>query len=308
MFVVYDLETTGLSEINDDIIEFAYIAFDDNCNFIQSEQLFFYHRGMSWSEDAYKVHHISLDFLETQADKFKENLLKMYAILNHNNVVGYNNNHFDNPFVKTWLMRQGIRNLEFKVTQDVMLAYRPIYKKSKIKLTRLSDMMGYTPELINRYMDIYFPQVGNSQAHEAAYDVVATALLTLSAIPKHLIAFKSILPESHEAEDVMTDMLFVNENTSTASMVRFTLRDTFGATEIKTLPYIDPKINEHGPILVEIPVPLESVDDSVYELAVRGSTISYNTNTPDKLTLCISGTNLNLLDLDIDTIIKSNFN
>lgn len=308
MFVVYDLETTGLSEINDDIIEFAYIAFDDNCNFIQSEQLFFYYRGMSWSEDAYKVHHISLDFLETQADKFKENLLKMYAILNHNNVVGYNNNHFDNPFVKTWLMRQGIRNLEFKVTQDVMLAYRPIYKKSKIKLTKLSDMMGYTPELINRYMDIYFPQVGNSQAHEAAYDVVATALLTLSAIPKHLIAFKSILPESHEAEDVMNDMLFVNENTSTASMVRFTLRDTFGATEIKTLPYIDPKINEHGPILVEIPVPLESVDDSVYELAVRGSTISYNTNTPDKLTLCISGTNLNLLDLDIDIIIKSNFN
>lgn len=308
MFVVYDLETTGLSEINDDIIEFAYIAFDDNCNFIQSEQLFFYYRGMSWSEDAYKVHHISLDFLETQADKFKENLLKMYAILNHNNVVGYNNNHFDNPFVKTWLMRQGIRNLEFKVTQDVMLAYRPIYKKSKIKLTKLSDMMGYTPELINRYMDIYFPQVGNSQAHEAAYDVVATALLTLSAIPKHLIAFKSILPESHEAEDVMNDMLFVNENTSTASMVRFTLRDTFGATEIKTLPYIDPKINEHGPILVEIPVPLESVDDSVYELAVRGSKISYNTNTPDKLTLCISGTNLNLLDLDIDIIIKSNFN
>ena len=308
MFVVYDLETTGLSEINDDIIEFAYIAFDDNCNFIQSEQLFFYYRGMSWSEDAYKVHHISLDFLETQADKFKEDWLKRYASLNHNNVGGYNNNHFDNPFVKTWLMRQGIRNLEFKVTQDVMLAYRPIYKKSKIKLTRLSDMMGYTPELINRYMDIYFPQVGNSQAHEAAYDVVATALLTLSAIPKHLIAFKSILPESHEAEDVMTDMLFVNENTSTTSMVRFTLKDTFGATEIKTLPYVDPKINEHGPILVEIPVPLESVDDSVYELAVRGSTISYNTNTPDKLTLCISGTNLNLLDLDIDIIIKSNFN
>ena len=308
MFVVYDLETTGLSEINDDIIEFAYIAFDDNCNFIQSEQLFFYYRGMSWSEDAYKVHHISLDFLETQADKFKENLLKMYAILNHNNVVGYNNNHFDNPFVKTWLMRQGIRNLEFKVTQDVMLAYRPIYKKSKIKLTKLSDMMGYTPELINQYMNIYFPQVGNSQAHEAAYDVVATALLTLSAIPKHLIAFKSILPESHEAEDVMTDMLSVNENTSITSMVRFTLKDTFGATEIKTLPYVDPKINEHGPILVEIPVPLESVDDSVYELAVRGSTISYNTNTPDKLTLCISGTNLNLLDLDIDIIIKSNFN
>ena len=308
MFVVYDLETTGLSEINDDIIEFAYIAFDDNCNFIQSEQLFFYYRGMSWSEDAYKVHHISLDFLETQADKFKENLLKMYAILNHNNVVGYNNNNFDNPFVKTWLMRQGIRNLEFKDTQDVMLAYRPIYKKSKIKLTRLSDMMGYTPELINRYMDIYFPQVGNSQAHEAAYDVVATALLTLSAIPKHLIAFKSILPESHEAEDVMTDMLSVNENTSTTSMVRFTLKDTFGATEIKTLPYVDPKINEHGPILAEIPVPLESVDDSVYELAVRGSTISYNTNTPDKLTLCISGTTLNLLDLDIDIIIKSNFN
>ena len=34
MFVVFDLETTGFSELNNDVIELAYIMFDDNNNFV----------------------------------------------------------------------------------------------------------------------------------------------------------------------------------------------------------------------------------------------------------------------------------
>lgn len=308
MYVVYDIETTGLSELNDDIIEFAYIAFNDDNSFIKSEQLFFYRKGMTWSEDAYRVHQIPLSFLETQADKFQENILKMYSILNHNNVVGYNNNHFDNPFVKTWLMRMGIRNLEYKVTQDIMVAYKPIYKKSRIKLTKLCEMQGLTPELINSYMPIWFPQIGtDSRAHEAAYDVVATALLTMVGISKKLVAFKSILAEEPELSNTDIADMMTPAMSEVSSMVEFTLEDTFGATETKLLKYNDPKLTERGATRVIIQEHLRTADDVHYALEHNGARVCYSTDDPDRLVLYTSGVSLDLMSMDIEVIVANNF-
>lgn len=193
MFVVFDIETTGFSEINSDVIEFAYIMFDNDNNYVKAEQLYFYYDGMSWSEDAYAVHQIPLEFLKTQKDKFKENLIKMFSVLNHANVVGHNALRFDCPFVKTWLMRQGIRNLEYGIIQDTMLAYKPVYKKSRIKLTKLIEYINVDENVINTLLPIWFPGASESHAHEAAYDVVATALLTLRALDKNLMTFEPLV-------------------------------------------------------------------------------------------------------------------
>lgn len=193
MFVVFDIETTGFSEITCDIVEFAYILFDDNLNYVRGEQLYYYYEGMHWSEEAYSVHQISLDFLKTQADKFKENVIKMYSVLNHANVVGHNAKYFDCPFCATWLMKRGVRGLQYGIIQDTMLAWRPVYKKSRIKLTKLVDFLGVDQNTINMLVPIWFNGAEASHAHEAGYDVVATALLTTEGIRRGLITFEPIV-------------------------------------------------------------------------------------------------------------------
>lgn len=208
MFVVFDLETTGFSELNNDVIELAYIMFDDNNNFVKAEQLYFYYEGMSWSEEAYHVHHIPLEFLKTQKDKFKENLVKVYSVFNRANVCGHNSNKFDCPFLKTWLMRMGIRNLEFGVMQDTMLAYKPVTKKARIKLTKLIDYINISPDSINMLLPIWFEGCEESHAHEAAYDAVATALLALRGIEKRLISFEPLIGKPVTPNQIEVDGMF----------------------------------------------------------------------------------------------------
>ena len=78
MFVVFDLETTGLSSMQNDIIQFSYIMFDSNNMFVRADNLYFYYEGMSWNQEVADISHgISLGFLKTQADKFKENVIQM---------------------------------------------------------------------------------------------------------------------------------------------------------------------------------------------------------------------------------------
>lgn len=190
MYVVIDFETTGFDPATCDIIEFAYAAFEDNGIFIKAERLYFYHKGMSWSEEAYNVHQIPLSFLEKHEDEFKTNLIKMYSILNNNTVVGFNCKHFDCPFAVTWLARQGIYGLSFHRIKDVMLSYKPITKRSRIKLTKLTEMMNIDPNTVRVFTERWFggDEVG-LRSHEASYDVTITALLTFMAVNKKLMTF-----------------------------------------------------------------------------------------------------------------------
>ena len=205
MFVVFDLETTGIYETSCDIIEFSYILFDSNKNFVLSEQLYFYYEGMSWSEEAYKVHQIQLSFLMQYKDQFRENCIKMYSVLQNANVIGHNSKNFDCPFARTWLMRQGIGYLNFRVIEDTMTAFRPIYKKARIKLTALAKMMDITEEVVNTMIPYWFKDaVAVEHAHQAAYDVVLTALLALKGINMRLIQFEA--PEVKKVEIKQEDI------------------------------------------------------------------------------------------------------
>lgn len=182
MFVVFDLETTGLSQYADDIIEFSYILFDSNNAMIKSEQLYFYYEGMSWSEEAYQVHKIPLDFLKQHADEFRENLVKMYSILNYAIVVGHNSTQFDAPFAQKWLQRMGIGPLRFRYVHDTMIEMRPLTQRSRIKLSKLATMCGITDDLAKMMLNTFFPNNMRAQYHDAAYDTTVTALIVLFAI------------------------------------------------------------------------------------------------------------------------------
>lgn len=187
-FVVFDIETTGFSSITCDIIQFAYCEFHGG-QFVKAENLYFYYDGMSWSDEAEQVHKISRDYLKQYRDDFKTNLLKMYSVLNRSNVCGHNSNHFDCPFVRNWLSRMGMGDFEFGIKQDTMVDMRPIHKRPRIKLTKLSELCGLTQESINYATNMWFGDSNIRNSHDAAYDVTATALITLKGLREGCISF-----------------------------------------------------------------------------------------------------------------------
>lgn len=209
MFVVFDLETTGLSSMQNDIIQFSYIMFDSNNMFVRADNLYFYYEGMSWNQEVADISHgISLDFLKTQADKFKENVIKMYTVLNHANVCGHNSNSFDCPFVKNWLKRMGLSDFEFGIQQDTMLAFRPYTKRARIKLTKLAAMCGLSDAEIDYATKLWFGITESTQSHDARFDTAMTALLTIGGINKKLISFDRIVASSisEDIDDSELDM------------------------------------------------------------------------------------------------------
>ena len=209
MFVVFDLETTGLSSMQNDIIQFSYIMFDSNNMFVRADNLYFYYEGMSWNQEVADISHgISLDFLKTQADKFKENVIKMYTVLNHANVCGHNSNSFDCPFVKNWLKRMGLSDFEFGIQQDTMLAFRPYTKRARIKLTKLAAMFGLSDAEIDYATKLWFGITESTQSHDARFDTAMTALLTIGGINKKLISFDRIVAPSinDDIDDSELDM------------------------------------------------------------------------------------------------------
>lgn len=189
MFVVYDLETTGLSTTSDDIVQFSYIRFDNNNMPVQAENLYFYYEGMHWSKEAEEVHGITLDFVKQHAEKFEENVLKMYSILSLSNVVGFNSDNFDNVFVRNWLARMGMSDTQLGIQKDIMLLARPVVHKPRISLVKLCDKLGITPDIIRSFEKLCYKNEG-SQAHNGSYDVSATALVALQFMREGYLTWK----------------------------------------------------------------------------------------------------------------------
>lgn len=189
MFTVFDIETTGLSTTSDDIIQFSYIRFDDNNMPVQAETLYYYYEGMHWSEEAEAVHHISLDTVKAHAEEFEANVIKMYSVLSLANVVGFNSNDFDNVFVRNWLSRMGMSNMQLGIQKDIMLLARPVVHKARISLVKLCDKLGLTPDIIRNFEKLCYKNEG-TQSHNASYDVAATALCALKFMREGYLTWK----------------------------------------------------------------------------------------------------------------------
>lgn len=199
-YIVYDLEASGLSESICDIQQCSILVFDDDHTLIRAENLYFYKKNMHFSQEAYEINHISLEFLEQYEDMFEENIVKMYALLNRARVVGYNNLEYDDPFVTTWLRRNGMSSFAIGASRDVMQIFKPIYKRSAIALVKLipfvaeHGILDLSDEIVGSVASMWFGEDANG-AHDARWDATATALLVQHAFRTGLASF-NVVPKT----------------------------------------------------------------------------------------------------------------
>lgn len=193
LYTVIDIETTGFSRYKNDIIQFSYIITDENGRVYDSDCLHFYSTCIkeSWSEQAESVHGISLKTLEQYADDFERNCKKMFIIISRANIVGFNSDDFDIPFICEWLDQVlGVRP-EIYYTLDMMTLYKRHGIKGK--LVSMPDKLGVDESIIAMFTESIFGQAGH--AHASYYDVIVTHIMLMNASRKGWIAQQRAIDE-----------------------------------------------------------------------------------------------------------------
>ncbi|MBQ1447809.1 MAG: 3'-5' exonuclease [Erysipelotrichaceae bacterium] len=154
--IFYDIETTGLSWYNDEILQLSIIDIEGN-------ELFSHYirpiKHLSWP-GAYRVNHIGWEMVEdclAFAD-FKQEIQEIFDEAEM--IVGYNNRYFDNRFLE----HAGIR-IDKEKSFDLMRYANKEY--GRISLVNLAKRLGY---------------VNTENAHEASFDAHLTRYCYLKLI------------------------------------------------------------------------------------------------------------------------------
>lgn len=182
LYTIFDLETTGFSGTHNDVCQFTYLTIDHLLRIKHAANLYLYQPGMDWQEEAAKVHGLTRQFLSQFEGDYEKNLSHMYTVLQHGNLAGHNAIGFDVPFARDYMLRQGLPQLCPATTYDTMVLWRKHFGK-RMKLGALAEGLGITTSRIEAFAKIAF---GSTQeelhAHNACYDVAATALCLLKAV------------------------------------------------------------------------------------------------------------------------------
>lgn len=161
--VVFDLETTGLDRTKDQIIQFAGLKIDTETNKIEDElNLYICPTGDSWHIDiaAYFKHHITPEFLKDKP-VLADVAPKIIEFIGDNDILTYNGNGFDIPFLKSELNKYGY---------DIDFANRDCYDAFLEEKRRNGITLENT---YKRYKGKTMEEAGLN-AHDAFSDIKAT--------------------------------------------------------------------------------------------------------------------------------------
>ena len=165
--IIYDLESTGLSTINDRIIQFAAVKFKViNNKYLEliEEYNQYINPGFAVSEKIEELTGITNEFLFDKP--FEDEVFRKIKDFIGDNVCvcGYNNNKFDDKMMESLYKRY---NEEFcpSMSLDTFLMCRDIISKDKVSSFKLCELIKY----YNLDKGIEF--------HNAIDDVKATGLL-----------------------------------------------------------------------------------------------------------------------------------
>lgn len=192
LYTIFDIETTGFSGTSDSVCQLAFMTVNQNMFPVRGRNYYLYKEGMSWSEEAAAVHGLTREFLKEHADKYDENLLHIYTVLQRGNLVGHNSNGFDIPFVRQFLLREGFPLLQPEICYDTMQLWRQPFGK-RMKLSNLPEALGIPEARIMALAKAIFKDnAGDLRAHNACYDVAATACCLQAAVAKGLCSLQPV--------------------------------------------------------------------------------------------------------------------
>lgn len=195
IYTVIDIETSGLSRENADILSFSY-ALTDGKEILAADTLYFWTDGMQWSQESYEIHGLSKEFLSQYKDDFDKNLRAMFSVVQDSVLVGYNSGYmdkfgvlhgFDYQVIKNFLLRN---MLDFPIPSSFVdllkIARSRETNAPNKKLQSMVDYYGISREEIARVNNTVYPD-SKAVAHNSGYDVVCTAYILKEMLAKDLI-------------------------------------------------------------------------------------------------------------------------
>lgn len=215
IYTVIDIETSGLSRENADVLSFSY-ALTDGKEILAADTLYFWTDGMQWSQESYEIHGLSKEFLSQYKDDFDKNLRAMFSVIQDSILVGYNSGYidkfgvlhgFDYQVIKNFLLRN---MLDFPIPSSFVdllkIARSRETNAPNKKLQSMVDYYGVSREEIARVNNTVYPG-SKAVAHNSGYDVVCTAYVLKEMLAKDLIEvttnFRQIV--ANDFQFVMTD-------------------------------------------------------------------------------------------------------
>lgn len=215
IYTVIDIETSGLSRENADVLSFSY-ALTDGKEILAADTLYFWADGIKWNQESYQTHGLSKEFLSQYEDDFDKNLRAMFSVIQDSILVGYNSGYidkfgvlhgFDYQVIKNFLLRN---MLDFPIPSSFVdllkIARSRETNAPNKKLQSMVDYYGISREDIVRVNDTVFPG-SKAVAHNSGYDVVCTAYVLKEMLAKDLIEvttnFRQIV--ANDFQFVMTD-------------------------------------------------------------------------------------------------------
>ena len=215
IYTVIDIETSGLSRENADVLSFSY-ALTDGKEILAADTLYFWTDGMQWSQESYEIHGLSKEFLSQYKGDFDKNLRAMFSVVQDSVLVGYNAGYmdkfgvlhgFDYQVIKNFLLRN---MLDFPIPSSFVdllkIARSRETNAPNKKLQSMVDYYGVSREEIARVNNTVYPG-SKAVAHNSGYDVVCTAYVLKEMLAKDLIEvttnFRQIV--ANDFQFVMTD-------------------------------------------------------------------------------------------------------
>lgn len=215
IYTVIDIETSGLSRENADVLSFSY-ALTDGKEILAADTLYFWADGIKWNQESYQTHGLSKEFLSQYKDDFDKNLRAMFSVIQDSILVGYNSGYidkfgvlhgFDYQVIKNFLLRN---MLDFPIPSSFVdllkIARSRETNAPNKKLQSMVDYYGVSREEIARVNNTVY-QGSKAVAHNSGYDVVCTAYVLKEMLAKDLIEvttnFRQIV--ANDFQFVMTD-------------------------------------------------------------------------------------------------------
>ena len=215
IYTVIDIETSGLSRENADVLSFSY-ALTDGKEILAADTLYFWADGIKWNQESYQIHGLSKEFLSQYKDDFDKNLRAMFSVIQDSILVGYNSGYidkfgvlhgFDYQIIKNFLLRN---MLDFPIPSSFVdllkIARSRETNAPNKKLQSMVDYYGVSREEIARVNNTVYPG-SKAVAHNSGYDVVCTAYVLKEMLAKDLIEvttnFRQIV--ANDFQFVMTD-------------------------------------------------------------------------------------------------------